>query len=476
MKKVLLINTNSEKAPYPVLPLGLGLVAGAIANAYEVRLFDATFRKTDGLRELLRDFQPDYIGLGIRNIDDVVMGSDVYYLDGIRDSFMPLIREESAAPVILGGAGFSVFGQAILWDFGADYGVIGEGERVFPLLLQCLDKGGDPSEIPGVLTPDAIAAKPLDIQDGELDLPPAHLDRWLDWSPYSRRGSYSIQTKRGCKLNCLYCVYPTIEGRQYRLRPVNQVVDEIEDAQQRLGDVTFEFVDSTFNHPLSHALDICREIIRRGLRVRLRTMGVNPGGVTEELIELMRQAGFAQIDCTPDSASPAMLKAFQKTFTRKKLEQCANILKKLDMPTMWFFIFGAPGETDKTIDESLDFIDRFIDPVDMVHITQGIRIYPNTALHRIASEEGVIKAADSLLRPVFYVSSSIGRQRLAQRIEQAAAIRPNCIPALESSPDPEMIQQAMQQRAQLKLDEPMFRSLLRIRRQRMQAANLENPS
>jgi radical SAM superfamily enzyme YgiQ (UPF0313 family) len=108
--------------------------------------------------------------------------------------------------------------------------------------------------------------------------------------------------------------------------------------QQRVPGVTFEIVDSTFNSPLKHAIAFCDEIIDRKLNVKLRTMGVNPGGVTEELIRKMKLAGFSQIDCTPETGSEQLLKRLKKNFNLKKLIQCAELIKKHDMPTMWFFM------------------------------------------------------------------------------------------------------------------------------------------
>ena len=154
MKKVLLVNTNTEKNPYPVPPIGLGLLAATLEDRAEVRVFDGMFRGQDDLRTEIRAFQPDYIGLGIRNIDDVVMENTTYYLDEIKREFMAPIREESRAVTILGGGGFSIYPREILEMFGADYGVVGEGEKSLPALIKALESGRDPLEIPGVVGKD----------------------------------------------------------------------------------------------------------------------------------------------------------------------------------------------------------------------------------------------------------------------------------------------------------------------------------
>ena len=296
-------------------------------------------------------------------------------------------------------------------------------------------------------------------------MPSADIDLNLDFSQYTERGAYSIQTKRGCGHKCIYCTYPVIEGAAFRPRSPKSVADEIEDAHKRLGNVIFEFVDSTFNDPKGHAEEICREIAKRKINVRLRTMGINPVNATRELFDLMMEAGFAQIDCTPDSASPTMIKNMKKNFTLEELERAARLIKEYNMPTMWFFIFGGPGESEKTINESFEFIDKWIGQEDMAHLTIGIRIFPKTDLHKIAIEEGYLSEEDNIITPAFYISKKLGEKKIFEIIKEKAKVRPNCIPASESKPPREMMEAAMNIRKKMNLQEPMFRTLLRLRYQ-----------
>jgi radical SAM superfamily enzyme YgiQ (UPF0313 family) len=297
----------------------------------------------------------------------------------------------------------------------------------------------------------------------------ATLDTRIDYSGYRQRGSYPVQTKRGCAHRCLYCSYPSLEGRCFHPRAIGAVVDAIAGVVQRLGDVTLEIVDSTFNDPPGHAEAICREIIRRGLQVRLRTMGVNPRGVSSELIDLMRRAGFAQIDCTPDSASAPVVAQLGKNFTLEDLERTARAVRTAAMPTMWFFLFGGPSEDEQTFAQSVGFIDREIAPEDMVYMAVGLRIYPQTRLHAIALAQAVVSPDQSLLRPTFYVSPALGSERLHELVDQACHARANCVPVWESTPDAAMRQRAAELRAEsaTAATEPMFRTLLRVRRERM---------
>jgi len=465
--KVLMINANLEGAPYPVSPLGMCMVATALGRAgHEVIAYDGYPDGGLGLPDLLASGRPDVVGMSVRNIDDVVMERCSYYVEDIGRRFVEPVHRYGRAPLVLGGAGFSVFPEALVRLWSADYGVVGEGEAVFPALLEALAAGRSPVGLPGVLSRagDVVTGGRVAAAAGALRVPRADVDRHIAYDPYRARGSYPIQTKRGCARKCLYCAYPAIEGASYRLRSAADVVDEVEEVTRRLGGVPFEIVDSTFNDPPGHAEGICREVVRRGLNLRLRTMGVNPGGVTRELLELMRWAGFAQIDCTPDTASPVMLSSLRKGFTREKLDETARLVAEVGMPTMWFFVLGGPGESEATLRETFGFIDRFVDERDLVHLTEGLRIYPGTGLHEVALREGLVGAGDDLLRPAFYVSRMLGRVRLAAKVAEFCGARHNCLRAAESTPSPEMIREALELRAREGLDEPMFRTLLRIRR------------
>jgi radical SAM superfamily enzyme YgiQ (UPF0313 family) len=466
VKKVLLVNPNTETAPYPVAPIGLCLLAASLEGRHAVRVFDATFGGPGDLRRVIGEFRPDFVGIGIRNIDNVTLGGVRYYIDDIKRDYVDRIRTESRAPIILGGSGYNLFPEQLLSHLGADFGVVGEGELSFGLLVDALEAGTDPAGIPGVViagVPAERAVRPARSK-GPLEIPFSTIDAFVPFEPYRARGTYPIQTKRGCHLKCVYCAYPVIEGRAYRLRSPSSIVDEMEAAAARLGQVVFEIVDSTLNAPAAHAEAICEEIIGRGLRVRLRSMGVNPGAMTERLLELMKAAGFVQIVCSADTASPSMLRHLRKGFERETLESVAGMIRRLDMPTMWSFIFGGPGETAETIGESLDFIDRFIYELDMVHMTEGIRIYPRTPIHTLAVEEGIIAETDDLLRPVFYVSPKLGQTRLGELVRRASETRPNCVRNIDSSPTPDLLRRAAALRREHHLDEPMFRTLLRLRR------------
>jgi radical SAM superfamily enzyme YgiQ (UPF0313 family) len=463
MKKILLINSNMETVPYPVPPLGLCLLQSVLEHDYVVKIYDAVFTKGNGLEKVLDEFRPDYVGISIRNIDNLNMNSPVFYIDDINEKIVKTVKRCTDVPLILGGSGFSVFPDEIMEVYGADYGVVGEGELALPHLLECLETNSGITH-PAVITrgksPTGVTSKGcFDLSEMKF----SGIDLKIDYSPYKSRGAYPIQTKRGCAHRCIYCSYPLIEGKSFRKRNPSDIADEIEEACGRLGFTTFEFVDSTFNDPHEHAEQICREIIRRKLKINIRTMGINPDNATKELFELMLEAGFSQIDCTPDTASETMLRNMGKNFNLKKLEDTARIIREIDIPTMWFFIFGGPGENAATCDETLEFVDRHINKLDMVHSTFGLRIYPGTKLCDISVEKGVTEKDAGLLKPKFFFSEQISYEEVCGKLAGFSVTHPNLVPINEVRPSEDMFKRAISMREEMNLREPMFRTLLRVR-------------
>ncbi|MDH4235252.1 MAG: cobalamin-dependent protein, partial [Gallionella sp.] len=265
----------------PAPPVGLSYVASAThAAGHEVKLLDLAFAQ-DLLGELasgIGTFKPELVGLSIRNIDNVVSQRFESPLKSLLEQ-VAVIRENARTPegkpvpLVLGGPAISILAEKALTVFGADYAFVGEGEAAFPMLLDALEKGSSLTGISGLCYR----------KEGKLVRNPTTLlavfgrsgmQQWVSWKPYQNSGgTWPIQTKRGCPMNCIYCAYPLVEGKHCRMREPGDVVDEIEQVLRDVGPRTFEFVDSTFNIPASHAKRICEEIIRRGVKANFTAMG-----------------------------------------------------------------------------------------------------------------------------------------------------------------------------------------------------------
>ena len=139
--KILLISNNRCTTPDPVFPLGLAYLSAALRRAgHQIHWVDSLI-EAEPLGEALDRYQPDVIGISVRNIDDVIIRQRLTFYHNL-PALADLIRRKLNCPVVLGGSGFSIFPGQLLALSGADYGICGEGEAAFVALIAALKNGG----------------------------------------------------------------------------------------------------------------------------------------------------------------------------------------------------------------------------------------------------------------------------------------------------------------------------------------------
>src|SRR3954462_502647 len=428
--RVLLVSTNRERQPYPVVPNGLACIASALdAAGNNVRFLDLCFARdpVGRARDVARAFRPDVIGVSIRNIDNSDAIALRHYTPEARIVLQALRQAAPDAKVVAGGAAFGVAPEALFRDLGVDYAVAGDGERASVALISAIASGKAVEGLPGVVREKhgRVTFTPPG-EDADLDsLPSPSLHRWIDLARYQRNGAtIPIQTKRGCVYKCIYCTYRNVEGWGYRTRDPELVADEIEELKVKAGIHHFDFVDSTFNSPPGHALQVCEAISRRKLRVHLDTTNFTPATASAELLAAMKPAGFRTLGITAESASDPVLARLEKGFSAAKVREVAERVERHGIRTLWIFLVGGPGETSETVEETLDFARWRLERGDAVYMTVGLRIYPGTTLHRIAIAEGIVPPNSALLDPTFYFSSGLVFDQVVTRLKRFAADHP----------------------------------------------------
>ncbi|MBI5675059.1 MAG: cobalamin B12-binding domain-containing protein [Nitrospirae bacterium] len=410
--KILIISTNRNQFPVPVIPLGACMVADAAQkNGHEVRLLDMMFERKplSALRSELAEWHPDVIGLSVRNIDNNDMHSPSFFLKEL----VPLIntiRGMSKAAVVLGGAAVSVMPEELLRYTGADMAVLGDGETVFPALLDRLSRNESLEELSGVAKIEdgvfySITCSP---SEGSCKCASPHFSRWINIKNYlNRLSTVPLQTKLGCHFKCIYCTYRKIEGSRYRLVNPEEVADTVEAlASRKLRDI--EFVDNVFNSPYDHAVSICEKLAEAKCGASLTSLELNPLFIDDELITAMEKAGFSGIGITVESASDRVLEGLKKGFATEHVHKSAEVIRRHKLPCVWIFMMGGPNESEETVRETLRFAENSIRLQDVAFFGTGIRIYPGTELEAVAREEGLLSlSADKMLEPVFYFSPMV---------------------------------------------------------------------
>jgi len=310
-----------------------------------------------------------------------------------------------------------------------DHVVLGEGEESFPEVIARLQAG---HRLPALVD---LAGSPFRVS-ATGKLPPPRLYEWVpNLRPYLQGDAgYPLQTKRGCPLKCTYCTYGRIEGARYRFLDPGAVADEVEGAMAR-GVRDFEFVDSTFNLPARHAIDVFTHLKERGLRANYVGTGLNPSKLPGELLGLMSEVGFRSVILTAESASDAMLGSYQKTYRRDALDTAAAQLGAHGMIALWVFPLGGPRETAQTVGETLSFIEERLHPPNAVYITSGIRLYDGSpiaddAAAGVFAKEGLRRRTE-LPGLDFFYSRDTPPDWLEERLRAFQSVHPHVMLSCE---------------------------------------------
>jgi len=425
-----LINTN--RMTPPIAPLGLAYVAAAArAAGIETEVVDLCLAD-DPAECLVEHFgrtEPAVVGVSFRNVDDCFWPSGKSFLPELAET-VRAIRALTEAPIVLGGVGFSIFGERIVRQVGADFGIRGDGERAIIDLYRELTGEKEYHRVAGLVWRDfSHGAQPVGVGGeftGEIQCnAPAWSDAFsvptardvLDNVAYFRLGGQGgVETKRGCSRRCVYCADRLAKGPAVRPRPPRQVADEVASLLRQGVDV-LHLCDGEFNIPREHAMAVCEELTARRLGEQVRWyayLAVTP--FDAELAAAMARAGCVGIDFTGDSASPAMLAGYGHPHGPEDIAAAARLCREHGMAVMFDLLLGGPGETPETLAETIGFM-KGLD-VDAIGAPLGVRVYPNLPVVDRIAAEGPIEANPAvrrhydgpvdLLGPTFYISAALG--------------------------------------------------------------------
>jgi len=413
--KIALLSVNKHKTPYPVYPLGASYLASYLREkeaSWNVKIFDMNIVEYDICVKEFADFNPDYIGISLRNIDDVNFYNQENFIFEYRDLVID-IRKKINSKIILGGAGFSLYPE-LLYDFiNPDYALIGEGEISFYSLISAIENNEDVRNVGGVLykkdnvniiterqTPDCNYDFPLKY---ESDIVPYY---------WKHSGMMNLQTKRGCPNHCVYCTYPVIEGRNVRTHSIERIIETMKSLKlDHKVDYVF-FTDSIFNINNEYNRELAEEMIRQDVRMRWGAY-FSPSNADRDLLKLFKQSGLTHIEFGTESLSDPVLEKYGKNFTVSDIISTSKMCSDLEIYFAHFLILAGYGETDETVDET--FANSKLIDNTLFFPFVGMRIYPNTRLQKIAVSEGIISEDNSLVNPVYYLSKEVDAETLKLR-------------------------------------------------------------
>lgn len=243
---------------------------------------------------------------------------------------------------------------AALRDTGADIFVHeAQGEETLSNVIACLRNGGSLSAVPNVLyfEDDRLRVGGVQRENSSLD------EEYIDWTSFGGQSlgpTIQTRTARSCAFSCSFCNYPTRAGK-LTLAGLDTIEKEL-DSMRAIGNVqNVVFIDDTFNVPVNRFKDICRLMIRKQYGFRWFSY-FRCSNSDEECMDLMAESGCAGVFLGIESGSPTILKNMNKAATIEKYARGIQWLRERGVVTFGSFITGFPGETEQTVQETIDFI------------------------------------------------------------------------------------------------------------------------
>lgn len=386
---------HARKSRRTRYPSGLYSIAASLeAHGHSASVLDLEIEELD-LASLLAAARPDAVGITAataNRFQAIAVARDV----------------RAAAPntwIVVGGPHFTFTAEDTLTHVPEiDVVVRGEGEVTLPALLQAVADGASLSAIDGIsyVANGEIVHNPDRPPVQDLDqLPIINWDS-VPWARYDYRfmgmRCVSLQTGRGCPINCSFCSTTRMWGKHLRWRDPVKVVDDIEYLLRRYPFEAVFFDDDTFTLNRRHLLGICAEIERRGLKFNWICQS-RVDTVNRDILATMKRAGCCYVYFGVETGSAKMLESIHKRITGAQVLETVRDCRAVGLLSHALFMYSLPDETDEDRQQTFAFMDELIAAgLDSFSANPTI-IYPGTEVEATARARGVLPREFSWSEP-----------------------------------------------------------------------------
>lgn len=371
------------RANYLWPPTMLAQLGAIVEEAgFDVFLIDAMAQKlfSDEIKQKILEIKPKYV---IINTATITFSGDVEIIKAVKESFPDL-------KVVFTGTHVTSYPVQTLKEKTIDFIVLGEPDLVLRNLLIAVEAKEDLRNVKGIGFVDSSGktiitgmAEQVDSLD-ELPFPARHLIPKADYfNPLAKRLPYAtIFSSRGCPGGCTFCTAIIMYGRKFKPRSAKKVVDEIELLVKDDGIKEIFFRDETFTLNKQRVLDICDELLKRKIDVTW-IANSRVDSVDEEMLVAMKKAGCHLLKFGVESGSQQILNNIKKGITVERTRETFRLCKKIGIDTVAHIMFGNPGETKETMEETL----KFVFEIDPTYASFNITApYPGTELWKTVED------------------------------------------------------------------------------------------
>lgn len=357
-------------------PLGLLYMGSVLKRAgYEVEVLDSSCEGYDNviedkggyvnyglsnedLEKRLLDYRPDLIGVS----------SPCSARHKKAEEVCKVVKKTLDIPVIMGGLHPSLFPKKILQKGLTDYLILGEGEFRMKYLIESLNKNQEPN-FDGIAYKKnrEILVKPSTTKIMDLDSIPLparelinmkkYFEVGMPFAPYSKEDRVEqILTSRGCPGKCNFCATIPFWGRKFRMRSVDNVIDEIDELVNKYGVEELQFTDDNLTMDKNRANELFERMKSYNLSW-CTPQGLMTQTLDEKMIKLMADSGAYQITVAIESGSKRVLKEIihKKVPEKEEVKKIVESAHDNGIQVHAMFVVGFPGEKRAEIYQTLRY-------------------------------------------------------------------------------------------------------------------------
>ncbi len=438
-------------------PMGLAYLAASLKmKGYEVEILDCQTGKKKSIpvpSELsyLKDIYPFddrspfklytgyyHVGMEWEEIGQRIRNSKADAF-GISSSFTPYHGEalkiaqiikswDGRKIVVMGGAHVSCDPEGVLRSPLVDFVILGEGEVRFPLLLECLGRGHlksiEQMDGIGYRRDGEIRINPIQDFIHDLDSLPHPARELLDPDRYriGKKRSTMMITSRGCPHGCAYCSVRLLMGSFFRPRTPEAVLKEMKECQKEYDVEIFDIEDDNFTFDQERAkklMSLVIENFKKGIKLSAMN-GVSFASLDEELLGLMKRAGFDTINLSFVSIDSSMKQKLRRPKPAVEFDKILEKAEQTGLNVIGYAIMGMPGQTIEEMANTLiDLMGR--------RVLIGPSVYyptPGTPLFEECEKKGILPPGLSQWRSSAFPieTKEFGRQDLVTLFRLARCI------------------------------------------------------
>lgn len=386
--KVLLLyksNTSDDDFESRQTPFGLYYIAAVlIDNNVDVVLENLSNKSWQEVESLVKEHSPDVVGISCYTFNRHICFELARIVKKINDKIITL----------LGGTHATLYYKQILKNYPqVDYVLVGEAEFSTLEFVDTIKNKKPVEDIKGLAfrKDDTIVFNERPVIENLDDVP-------IPAKYFSYKG---IITTRGCPGACVFCASPKLWKHRVRFRTPGNVVDELEMLNKKYGISQFFVNDDTFTCRKDWVVSLCNEIIKRNLHI-IWGCSSRVNSVDKEMLSLMKKAGCLSIYYGVESGSQKILDNTKKYTKVSQILNASQWAREVGMELKFYLMVGCPGESEETINETIDVIRKARPQQIEINILQ---LMVGTELFKDAVEKGLISEKEFLEndhKPLFY--------------------------------------------------------------------------